>query len=181
MFLNVLASFGLLAQFPRNAGPSGAEVGTAIMMALICNLIIVLVITVPIIAGMWKVFVKAGEPGWAAIVPIYNAMVLAKIGGRDPMYGLLLLVPVVGIVFAIIILLDVAKKFDVGGGFVAGLILLPMIFWPILGFGSAQYRGGRSGGGRRSARSSRRDYDDDEEEDDRPRRRRRPRDEDDDY
>jgi hypothetical protein len=98
-----------------------------------------LVVVVVVIAGFWKVFDKAGEPGWAAIVPVYNMIVLSKIAGKEMWWGLLTLVPCVGIVAFIMISIDVARKFGKDTGFGVGLGLLAPIFYPILGFGSAQY------------------------------------------
>ncbi len=125
--------------------------------------------------GAWKVFEKAGEPGYLSLVPIYNAMVLARIVGKEETFGLLACIPIAGIYFGIIMLLELAKRFGVGGGFVAGLILLPMVFWPMLGFGSYTF----SRGGKRRRRAAVRDEDEDEEEE-RPRRRSRARDEEED-
>ena len=105
-------------------------------------LIVWLAVLVLVIAGFWKTFVKAGEPGWAAIVPIYNLITLCKIGGRPGWWFILLILPIVGFIVAIILSLDVAKNFGKGTGFGIGLALLPMIFYPILGFGDAQYRRG---------------------------------------
>jgi Family of unknown function (DUF5684) len=101
--------------------------------------VIDLVITVLVIAAMWKVFSKAGQPGWGAIIPIVNFYFLCKVAGRPGWWVLLLLIcfPI----FYIIICIDVAKRFGMGGAFAVGLILLPFIFFPILGFGSAQYQG----------------------------------------
>ena len=92
------------------------------------------------IAGLWKTFSKAGQPGWAAIIPIYNLIVLCQVAGRPIWWFLLLLIcfPI----FYIIICIDIAKRFGKGGGFAVGLIYLPFIFFPMLGFGSAQYQGG---------------------------------------
>jgi len=92
------------------------------------------------IAGLWKTFSKAGQPGWAAIIPIYNLIVLCQVAGRPIWWFLLLLIcfPI----FYIIICIDIAKRFGKGGGFAVGLIFLPFIFFPMLGFGSAQYQGG---------------------------------------
>ena len=106
--------------------------------------IIYLAVVVLMIASMWKVFAKAGQPGWAAIVPIYNIIVLLKIAGKPAWWVVLFLVPIVSLVIAILIYLGVAKSFGKGGGFAAGLILLPFVFWPMLGFGSAQYQGASS-------------------------------------
>lgn len=98
------------------------------------------VIGIVMIVSMWKVFTKAGEPGWAAIIPIVNLYFLCKVAGRPGWWVLLLLIcfPI----FFIIICIDVAKRFGKGVGFALGLIFLGVIFWPILGFGSAQYQGG---------------------------------------
>jgi len=89
---------------------------------------------------MWKVFVKAGKPGWAAIVPIYNTLVMLEIVGRPWWYLLLLFVPVVNIVIGIMILFDLAKVFGKGTGFGFGLLFLSFIFIPILAFGDARYQ-----------------------------------------
>ncbi|MBA4384021.1 MAG: signal peptidase I [Anaerolinea sp.] len=89
---------------------------------------------------MWKIYVKAGKPGWAAIVPIYNILVQLEIVGRPWWYLLLLLVPVVNIVIGIMILFDLAKVFGKGTGFGFGLLFLSFIFIPILAFGDAQYQ-----------------------------------------
>jgi len=104
--------------------------------------VVYLLLIVLIIAGMWKVFEKAGQPGWAAIVPFYNAFVLTtKIAQKEILWFVLLFIPLVNIVAAIIVSIEVAKKFGKGAGFGVGLALLGFIFYPILGFGDAQYEG----------------------------------------
>lgn len=92
-------------------------------------------------AGWWMIFQKAGEEGWKAIIPIYNAIVLMKIIGREWWWVLLMLIPIVGLVIWIIVSLDLAKSFGRGTGFAIGLILLPFIWSLILGFGSDTYKG----------------------------------------
>jgi len=99
-----------------------------------------LAVVVVVIAGLWKTFTKAGKPGWAAIIPIYNAIVLLEIAGRPLWWFVLLLIPLVNIVISIIVALDIAKRFGQSVGFAIGLILLPFVFYPILGFGSAKYQ-----------------------------------------
>jgi ABC-type sulfate transport system permease subunit len=101
-------------------------------------LLYIAVIVVMIVA-LWKVFTKAGKPGWAAIVPFYNYYVLLEVAGKPGWWLVLLLIPIVNIVFAILALVALAQRFGQGGGFAVGLIFLPFIFWPILAFGSAQY------------------------------------------
>jgi hypothetical protein len=93
------------------------------------------------IAAAWQVFVKAGEAGWKALIPIYNTLVLLKIVGRDWWWILLLLVPFVNLVAWFLIAIDLAKSFGRGTGFAIGLFFLPFIFMWILAFGSDTYRG----------------------------------------
>jgi len=104
-------------------------------------LIVILALAAFVIAAMWKVFAKAGQPGWAAIVPIYNYVILMNIVGRPGWWVLLMFVPLLNVVIAIIIHLELAKSFGQGTGFGVGLILLGFVFFPILGFGSARYLG----------------------------------------
>jgi Family of unknown function (DUF5684) len=94
-----------------------------------------------IIVSMWKVFSKAGEPGWAAIIPIYNVIVFLKIAGKPGWWFILLIIPLVGLIVGILALVSFAERFGKGAGFVIGLLLLPFVFWPILAFGDAQYLG----------------------------------------
>jgi len=92
-----------------------------------------------VIVAMWNVFLKAGKPGWAAIIPIYNSIVLIQIAGKPIWWILLYLIPFVNIVFSVIVIYNLAKNFGKGGGFAAGLIFLPFIFYPILAFGKSTY------------------------------------------
>jgi hypothetical protein len=103
-------------------------------------LVIELAIIVAIIAGVWKVFVKAGKPGWAAIIPIYNLIVLLEIAGKPLWWIILFFIPFVNIIMAIFVGIGVAKNFGKSDGFGVGLGLLGFIFYPILGFGDAQYQ-----------------------------------------
>jgi hypothetical protein len=104
-----------------------------------------LVLTVIAVLGMWKVFEKAGEPGWGAIVPIYNLYLLCRIAGRPEWWVILPFIPLVNIVWAVIVSLDIARAFGKSDGFGVGLWLLGFIFYPILGFSDARY--GASGRG----------------------------------
>jgi hypothetical protein len=92
------------------------------------------------IAAMWKVFEKAGEPGWAAIIPIYNFLVLLKISGKPMWWIILFFIPLVNLIVAIVMLCSLAKNFGKGGGFALGLLLLPPVFYPMLAWGDARYQ-----------------------------------------
>jgi len=103
--------------------------------------IIYIAVIIIAIAGMWKAFEKAGQPGWAVIIPIYNIIVLLKIVGRPVWWIVLYLIPLVNFVISIIVSIDLAKSYGKGTGYGVGLLFLPFIFYPMLGFGSAQYVG----------------------------------------
>jgi len=109
--------------------------------------IIGVLIALLVIVATWKVFTKAGQPGWASIIPIYNLYIWCKIVGRPWWWILLMLIPLVNFIVAIILCIDLAKSFGKGVGFGIGLLLLPFIFFLILGFGSAQYQGPAAGEG----------------------------------
>lgn len=96
-------------------------------------------IIVLMIASMWKIYAKAGQPGWASIVPIYNIIVLLKIVNKPVWWIVLMLLPIVNIVVMIIVINALAKSFGKGAGYTAGLILLGIIFYPMLAFGDATY------------------------------------------
>jgi hypothetical protein len=110
------------------------------------SIIFGLLVALLLIVAMWKVFTKAGQPGWASIIPIYNLYIWCKIVGRPWWWILLMLIPFVNFIICIILCIDLAKSFGKGVGFGIGLALLGIIFFPILGFGSAQYQGPSAGG-----------------------------------
>jgi hypothetical protein len=188
-----------LALFSQQQGAAAAAALLGGIFALFLGCFCIT--TLALLAGLWRVFDKAGYPGWAAIVPIYNGLVLLRITGYPDWLLIFQLLPGIVDVFAriapalglfwtglalvgglgglvvwILICFELARRFDQGAGFAIGLILLGFIFFPILGYGSAEYQGG---GRRRPARRRRRvrpDYDEDEdyEEEPRPRPRRKP-------
>lgn len=90
---------------------------------------------------MWRIFSKAGKPGWAAIIPIYNIIVLLEIVGKPWWWLLLLFIPFVNIVILILVMIQLAKVFGKSGGFAVGLILLSIVFMAILAFDNSTYLG----------------------------------------
>ena len=104
-------------------------------------LLIELAIIFVVLAGIWKVYTKAGQPGWASLIPIYNLYILLKIVGKPAWWILLFFIPVVNLVIAIIVAIEIAKAFGKSAGFGVGLAFLGFIFYPILGFGEATYQG----------------------------------------
>jgi hypothetical protein len=115
------------------------EINPALM---IVPIIVSLGVTFLLFAFMWwKVFTKAGQPGWASLVPIYNVYILCKIAGKSGWWVLLLCIPFVGFIMWILLCIALAERFGQGAGFGVGLALLSIIFFPILGFGDARYQG----------------------------------------
>src|SRR3989344_2061871 len=109
------------------------------MLVFLAPLVLLLVAVVVMIVASWKIFVKANQPGWAAIVPIYNVVVMLRIVKKPTWWVILTFIPFVNIIIGFIITYELAKIFGKRLGFTIGLILLPIIFIPILGFGKATY------------------------------------------
>ena len=106
-------------------------------MAIVALLYVAFVVLM--VASLWKTFDKAGQPGWAALVPIYNAYVLTQIAGKPQWWIALYFIPLVNIYAAATTIGGIATRFGKGTGFAVGLFFLGFIFWPMLAFGDAQY------------------------------------------
>ena len=91
------------------------------------------------IVALWKVFTKAEQPGWGAVIPLYNWYVMLKIAGRPGWWFILSFIPIVNLI-TLIVPFDIAKRFGKGTGFGLGMLLLGPIFFPILGFSDAEYQ-----------------------------------------
>ena len=102
-------------------------------------IIIYLAVIVLSIVSLWVVFQKAGQPGWGAIIPIYNVFLMIKIAQKPGWWLILYLVPLVNIVIGIIVSIEIARHFGKSDAFGVGLIFLPFIFYPLLAFGDAHY------------------------------------------
>jgi Family of unknown function (DUF5684) len=104
-------------------------------------MLVMLAVAAVFIVGIWKVFTKAGQPGWAVLIPIYNAYILTKIAGRPGWWVLLLMIPLVNIVFSLLLAIDIAKAFGQSAAWgVILLFLLCGIGYLILGFGNYSYQ-----------------------------------------
>lgn len=101
--------------------------------------LLVLAISVFMVVCQWKIYSKAGKPGWACLVPIYQLVVLMEIVKKPVWWIILMMIPIVNVVVLILVFIELAKAFGKDGGFAAGLLLLPIVFFPILAFGDAQY------------------------------------------
>jgi hypothetical protein len=104
-------------------------------------IIIYVALIVLMVYSMWKIYTKAGKPGWACIIPIYNIIVLLEIVGKPWWWLLLMLIPVVNFVLVIWMLNLLSKSFGHGVGFTLGLLFLSFVFIPILGLGDSKYMG----------------------------------------
>ena len=127
----MLHHFLLELQAKGVGGSSGGAAGGLIALGIVLTVII----------AAWKVFVKADKPGWAILVPIYNAYVMLKIVGRPGWWLILFIIPLVNVIIIAIVYIDLAKSFGKGVGFGLGLFFLNPIFISILGYGAAEYVG----------------------------------------
>ena len=103
------------------------------------TLIVWLAIIVFLVVSLWKVFEKAGEPGWASLIPVYNLIVMLRIAGKPLWWLILMFIPFVNLVAFILVGLATAERFGKGAGFGLGLTFLGFIFYPVLAFGDARY------------------------------------------
>ena len=126
----IASSLLALVEAEADLGGGGAGVG---------GLLVQVVLTVLMVAALWKVFTKAGEPGWAAIVPLYNFFVMLKIAGKPAWWIVLMFIPIANFIVLILVAMSIAKNFNKSGGFGIGLALLPIVFYPLLAFGDAQF------------------------------------------
>lgn len=154
MFKALFAQYDYSYDAELYTDASGSD-GALFAGAMLFFLVLLLVLIIPAVVGLWKVFTKAGKPGWAAIVPFYNWWVWIEIVGRPQSWFWILLgltlfswIPVLGLfasiaafVFTIILSIDLAKSFGKDAGMGVLVALLPFIGLPILGFGAAKYVG----------------------------------------
>jgi hypothetical protein len=189
-FLSTLGTSPLTATLIPAAAKGDADAAGGLAAMGTCCLVPMIILGIVAFVGIfigWKIFTKAGQPGWASIVPIYNNWVMVtEICKMEPLWFFLGFVPIGNIIAAWKICMELAKKFGKSDGFGVGLFLLGPIFAAILAFGDARYQG-RSRSRydddddededeeeeeERPKKKKRRD-EDDEDEDDRPRKKRR--------
>lgn len=104
------------------------------------QIVVAIVIGLITLVSMWKIYEKAKQPGWSAIIPIYNVLVQLRIVKRPWWWLILLIIPFINVIFGIIITYDLAKAFGKGVGYTLLLIFLPFIGYPMLAFGDATYQ-----------------------------------------
>ena len=137
---------------------SDSEVLAVIMGMMGMIFLVSFVLIVINIIGQWKTFSKANQPGWAAIIPIYNTYIACKIVGVNPWWivivilsPILVVIPIIGslaemalcIYFQVLLCVGMARSFGKSDGFAVGLFLLPIIFYLILGFDRSSYVGAK--------------------------------------
>lgn len=133
MSLQTLAAY----DYVITEGYSTNEVDGGIATGVI---LVVLAVVLIMVAAMWRIFTKAGRPGWAALIPIYNTLQLIWSAGKPWWWILLFCIPFVNIIAALIVYYNLAKAFGKGVGYMLLLVFLPIIGYPMLAWGSATYR-----------------------------------------
>ena len=109
-------------------------IGIILMIALWLSIIVFAIVS------QWKVFEKAGQPGWAVFIPIYNILIMLKVANKPWWWIFMFLIPIANIVFAIMLLNRIALSFGKSSGFTVGLLFLGIIFWGILAFDKSEYK-----------------------------------------
>lgn len=131
--------------YPSNyaSHSSSNEIGTlsSLLGFSLVTWLIIIIIAILTIIGMWKAFQKGGHDGWESLIGGHNTFVRFQLAGIKTYWFFLLLIPFVNIVIIFWLNIEFAKAYGKGAGFGIGLTLLPFIFFPILGFGDAQYMG----------------------------------------
>lgn len=122
-----------ISTFTDTAASGNPLVAIVFMVAYFAVIILLIV-------SVWKIFTKAGQPGWASIIPIYNTIIFLKIVNKPWWWLFIFMIPIVGIVFAIIATHRLSLSFGKGAGYTLGIMFLPFIFFPMLAFGDASYR-----------------------------------------
>jgi hypothetical protein len=120
---------------------TGVDGSAALGAGLAIVNIIGLIIGVFYLFCQWKIFVKAGHPGWAAIIPFYNLYIQNQITGRPTWWFLLYFVPAINVFVALLNLFELGRAFRKSDGFNIGLALLSFIFVPMLAFDDSRYHG----------------------------------------
>jgi hypothetical protein len=133
----MLSSLAATVVYTTTTTSSGSGIG-------IVPMLIYLVLVAVVLVGMWRMFEKAGEKGWKALIPLYNTWVLLEIAGKPGWWIVLLLIPFVNFVVLIIVSLELAKRFGKSAMFaIFGLLLFPYVGYSMLGLGDAKYDGGK--------------------------------------
>lgn len=117
---------------PYDVGSGGPALIFMIFYLAVCLLMLV---------SIWKIFTKAGQPGWAVIIPIYNLFIMLQIAGKPGWWILLFLIPGVNLIVTILAYIAIAENFGKSAGFGIGLVFLGIFFFPLLAFSDAQYSG----------------------------------------
>lgn len=138
--MNLILAIAMLQEDGSGSGDSAAGGILGIIFGM-GFLVVWLAFMLLIVASAWKVFAKANKPGWAALIPIYNVIVMLEISGKPIWWIALMFIPFFNIAVAFMIMQSLAEKFGKGTGFAVGLLILPFIFYPMLAFGDARYQG----------------------------------------
>jgi len=120
---------------------SQAEMIMMLMGVMMPVLLFAGAILLIMIIAWWKIFTKAGKPGWASLIPIYNTIVLIQIAGMPLWTFLGLFIPMINVIVWFLICLKLAQSFGKGAGYALGLFFIPFIFYPLLAFTNVEYTG----------------------------------------
>jgi len=127
--------FQQFAQTTTNAADAQLSAGSVASLSLIYLVLIILIAT-----GIWRMFEKAGKPGWAALVPLYREWNMVQMTGKSLWWFFLLFVPLVNFVIIVRLYIEVARAFGKRGSYALMMVFFPFVAFPTLGFGAARYK-----------------------------------------
>jgi hypothetical protein len=117
-----------------NSAAMGLMAGIGMGMVMVF-----LAVAVFMVVCHWKIYTKAGEPGWACLIPIYNFIVFLKIVNKPWWWIFLMIIPIVNLVLIIMLIHRLSLSFGKGAGFTLGILFFHVIFFAILAFDSSVY------------------------------------------
>jgi uncharacterized membrane protein YhaH (DUF805 family) len=135
--LHALSQFAVTYSYSYSDTNTQSSTGSVFLNIVL--LLIGLALVVLMVASMWRLFIKAGKPGWAAFVPFYNTYVLLQITGKPGWWLLLFFIPIVNFFVSVVVYYELVKCFGKGVGFLILLVVVPMVAYPLLAFGDAEY------------------------------------------
>ena len=133
MILQTLATYDYVVTDYNTTDAADAGMGVGFLLVAVAAAIIM-------IASMWRIFTKAGRPGWAAIVPVYNTLQLIWTSGKPWWWVILMFIPLINVIALIVIYYNLARAFGKGVGYTLLFLFLPIIGFPMLAWGSATYK-----------------------------------------
>jgi lysylphosphatidylglycerol synthetase-like protein (DUF2156 family) len=135
----------MYAEYGDFAGSLGEGIGAGLVAFIAAYSVVLWIVGILMLVSTCFLMKKAGEHWWAALIPVYNYIVLLRMADKKWWWILLLLIPVVNIVLSIVWMVDLLRNFGKPGSHVLLLLFFGVIYWPVLAFSSGTvFKGGQN-------------------------------------